>query len=176
MWRNPRELDQFLRTKLRSPVYPFGFCTRLSPLTLSANLTTQRILAMAQESSKMVNLKSRVWILKSGAQQYLLKDVACENDSVPAFRAVLQDRDSLTAAPIQEPVDELETSQIVGGVYPPLLGLGRTAPASNSSKPMLPENFHHLPTKSRLRALKQVCNFSVNLHSVRTTLLVMTDA
>lgn len=65
------------------------------------------------------------------------------------------DRDSLTAAPIQEPVDELETSQIVGGVYPPLLGLGRTAPASNSSKPMLPENFHHLPTKSRLRALKQ---------------------
>lgn len=38
-----------------------------------------------------------------------------------------------------------------------LLGLGRAALMSKSTKPKVPENFNNLPTKPRLKALKQVC-------------------
>lgn len=44
-----------------------------------------------------------------------------------------------------------------GVVDSSLLGLGRAALMSKSTKPKVPENFNNLPTKPRLKALKQVC-------------------
>jgi len=44
-----------------------------------------------------------------------------------------------------------------------LLGLGRAALTSKSTKPRVPENFNNLPAKPRLKALKQVCVVSIQV-------------